>query len=345
MKHIKSLLSLTIIVSMLSAFVAASALTNDKNTETSIAGKYTDVKGTWCENWVYLYGYAKIFDNSDGTFRPDQAITRMEFARLLHKALGININYFAETDISEYYDDVKSGDAGCNELYDLVTCGIIDTKKSFQPNEPIKRDEMIHFIMNAFRYSVGNDYAFIEIFHIFEDEKDIKPEYSTDIQHSFILGLVKGRKGNYLFPLEKTTRAEAVTIAGRLVDLEEKLNSSVIVKASAVETSDGLDMSITISNKTDKTISIDHSSQQLFDFAIFDKQGNSLYRWSANRMFLQMVGTSKIEPGDEMVLSDTLDAAEYSLIKSKAATIKAYIIGTSSDFSINPDGYFVTDIS
>lgn len=345
MKHIRSLVLLALIISMLASTVSAAALTAEKSASTSAVGSYNDIKGTWSEKWVSSYGYSEIFSNSDGSFRPDQAITRMEFARLLHKALGISINYFAATDISEYYNDVKSGDAGCNELYDLVTCGIIETKTSFRPNETLKRDEMIHFIMNAFHYAAGNDYAFIEIYHIFEDDADIKPEYSTDIQHSFILGLVTGRNNNLLFPLETATRAETVTIVGRLVELEKKLEASVTVKASAMETSDGLKMEIVIANSTDKTVTINHSSQQMFDFAVFDNRGNSIYRWSANRMFAQMVTTSEIAPGDELVLSDTLAETDYALIKSKAATIKAYIVGTSFDFTVNSDGYFVTDIS
>lgn len=345
MKHIRSLVLLALIISVLASIASAAALTAEKSAGTSAVGSYNDIKGSWSEKWVGSYGYSEIFSNSDGSFRPDQAITRMEFARLLHKALGISINYFAATDIGEYYNDVKSGDAGCNELYDLVTCGIIDTKTSFRPNEPLKRDEMIHFIMNAFHYFAGEDYAFIEIYHIFGDDADIKPEYSTDIQHSFILGLVNGRNSNYLYPLESATRAEAVTIVGRLVELEQKLEASVTVNASATETTDGFKLEIIIANNTDKTVTIDHSSQQMFDFAVFDNKGNSLYRWSANRMFIQMVSTSEIAPGDELVLSDTISTEEYSQFKGKAATIKAYIVGTSSDFTINEDGYFVTPIA
>ena len=345
MKHIRQLLFIVLVISMISAFVSAAAVTADKSSNSSVTVNYSDITGTWSEKWVSSYGYSEIFSSSDGLFHPDKAITRMEFARLLHKALGISINYFAATDISEYFNDVKSGDVGCNELYDLVTCGIIDTKTSFRPNDAIKRDEMIHYVMNAFHYAVGNDYAFIEIYHIFKDDSDIKPEYSTDIQHSFILGLVTGKNNNSVFPNEAATRAEAVTITGRLVELESKLDSSVTVKASATQTSDGLKMELVIANNTNKAITIDHSSQQLFDFEIFDKNGNSLYRWSANRMFAQMVTTSKIASGEELVLSDTLSAKDYSVIKEKAATMKAYIVGTSSDFTINSEGYFVKDFS
>ncbi len=34
-------------------------------------------------------------------FNPNSKITRIEFVRLLHKALGITINYFAAPDIKD----------------------------------------------------------------------------------------------------------------------------------------------------------------------------------------------------------------------------------------------------
>ena len=106
MKHIKSIVLLILIISMLSSLISAAALTAEKGANTSVILSYNDIKGTWSEKWVESYGYSEIFSNSDGSFRPEQAITRMEFARLLHKALGININYFAATDIGDYYNDV-----------------------------------------------------------------------------------------------------------------------------------------------------------------------------------------------------------------------------------------------
>ncbi len=258
---------------------------------------------------------------------------------MLHKALGISIKYFAATDIAEYYNDVKNSDVGASALYDLVTCGIIDTKTSFRPNDAIKRDEMIHYVMNAFRYTFGDDYAFIEIYHIFADNKDIRAEFSTDIQHACILELVKGKNNNYLFPLASATRAEGVTIVGRLVELKQKLDSKVAVEATVKKESGGLKLSLTVTNNSDKEISISHSSQQLFDFALYDDKGETLYFWSANRMFAAVVTTTKIAAGEKLVLGDTISSAEYALIKGNISYAKGFITGTSPDFSVDHEGY------
>ncbi len=343
MRKIKKLMLSALIVSLLTLALPLQAIAEDvsnvNDNKLISANSYKDVSGTWFEKWAGAYGYQEIFSNGDGLFSPDQAITRMEFARMLHKALGINMNYFAATDIAEYYNDVKSSDKGANELYDLVTCGIIDTKNSFRPSDTLSRDEMIHFIMNAFRHFAGSDYAITEIYRLFEDDKDIRPEYSTDIQHSCNLGLVNGRSGNYLFPRDAATRAEAVTIAGKLAELLNKIESKVSVQAKAFEEDGALRMTLTVRNDSDKTLKIYHSSQQLFDFKVFDKNGNSLYCWSADRMFAQVLSTTEIAPRKEIVFSDTIGKETYSKFKDSMKTIVGYIIGTSDDFKIDANGY------
>ena len=55
-----------------------------------------------------------------------------------------------------------------------------------------------------------------------------------------------------------------------------------------------------------------------------------------------IVTTTEIKPNEEIAFSGVLDAETYAAMKDKIACIKAYIVGTSSDFTINPDGYWVT---
>lgn len=338
MKKIRNIAISLLAASLLLIALPAKALAEPASVAAG-SQSYKDTNGVWFEKWAETYGYTEIFSNGDGLFHAETSITRMEFVRMLHKALGININYFAATDISEYFDDVKNSDKGVNELYDLVTGGIIDTKVSFSPSEKLSRDEMIHFIINAYEYFVGKDYAVPAIYRIFEDDADIRPEYSTDIQTACAFNLVNGRNNNLLCPRDSATRAEAVTLAGKLAENLNNIKNGVTVKASASETGGGLRLSLSILNSTDKAITINHSSQQIFDFAVFGASGDSLYRWSANRMFAQMVTTTKIEPGKEVVFSDIIAAETYSAFKDKMKTVVGYLVGTSDDFEVNSDGY------
>ena len=342
MKAIRKLIFSVLIVSMLSVFAPIKVLAASN---TAAATQYKDVKGQWFEKWANTYGYSEIFSNGDNCFNPNQPISRMEFARLIHKALGININYFAATSITEYYNDVKNSDKGSNELYDLVTSGIIDTKGSFRPNEQLKRDEMIHFAVNAFYYIAGRDYAIADTgIKPFADDSDIKADYKSDIYRAVMLGLITGRDNNLLKPLEGASRAESVAVVGRLAELLNTLKKSVAVTASASEENGELILNLTIKNNSDKTIAIEHGYGQLFDFTAQDVSGKEIYRWSAGRMFPMMITTTKIEPGKETVFTDRIEAKTYSTIKDKLASVKAYIVGTSTDFKISSNGYFVSNI-
>ncbi|MGI5985936.1 MAG: hypothetical protein GXY01_10995 [Clostridiales bacterium] len=350
MKFARNIILSALIMSMFAAMVPATALSSsaDSSEETCIAiyGPYSDIKGGWFEKWVKSYGCTDIFSNEEGRFYPERSITRMEFARMLHNALNIEINYFAPTDISEYYNDVKSGDTGANELYDLVTCGIIDTKGSFGPSEKLDRDEMSHYIMNAFYYLSGEDYAIaVSDIKAFADDSEIREAYKNDIYRSAILGLVNGRGDGFVKPRGDATRAEAVTVAGRLAELVKEQKSNVVVKASAKEDKGELNLSVSIVNNTDKTVVIEHGYGQLFDFTIQDKNGEQLYHWAADKLFPMMIMWTKIAPGEEAVFSDKVEPEVYSCIKNEIAAVKAYITGTSSDFKINSEGYIVSDIS
>lgn len=347
MKCIKKAVLSILILSLITLAIPTQALAENVAVTSGkvIASKnsYTDITGSWCEKWAEAYGYQDIFSNGDGQFKPNQAITRMEFARMLHKALDININYFAATDIAEYYKDVKNSDTGASALYDLVTLGIIDDKDNFRPTATLDRDEMVHYVMNAFYHFAGDKYALPAIYVMpFTDAADIKNGYDNGIVQAALLGLINGRGGKLFCPREASTRAEAVTLAGKLAELLKSIETDVSVKASASEENGGLRLTLTISNNSNKTVTINHSSQQLFDFKVFDINGNSLYCWSANRMFAQMVTTTEIAPGKEIVFSDLVDTATYGTFKVKMKTIVGYITGSSLDFTIDSNGYFTS---
>lgn len=301
---------------------------------------YTDLDADWYRDAVKTFGYPEIFGESE-QFLPRKTITRMEFARLLHRALGININYFAATDIAEHFDDVKNDDIGASQLYDLVTAGIVTPGGSFGPDAPLTREVMVHWAIKALDYATGGDYAMILIMpEPFDDDDQIADEYKNDIVKAVILGLIKGRGDNMLFPKDGATRAEAVTVVSRLVNLIDSLTQKgVEVFASAAETDGALEMTLTIVNNTSETVTIEHTSGQKYDFQIFDAEGETLYTWSANKMFMQMLGTTEIAAGESLTFTDTLSAAEYAAIKDKAVELRAYIVGTA-DF-IDPNGYSV----
>ncbi len=338
----KIILLLILIFSLLisTSSVIAAETTDNSQTTAIEQSKYQDISGCWFENSVEKYGYPDIFANSNQMFYPNNKITKMEFVRMLHQALNININYFAATNISDYFNDVDNGDIGASELYDLVTSGIVDKENSFGPDEQLDRDEMVHYIINALDYVTNGEYAMILIMPVpFADDAQINTYYKNDIVKAVVLKIINGRGNNMLYPNQGATRAEAVTVVDRLVTLLDDFNTDVAVETTATETNNGLQMTLAITNNSDTTITIDHSSGQKYDFDLLDAQGETLYCWSADKAFMMMMTTTQIAPGEKIEFTEVLDNQTYQPIKAKVNSVKVYIIGTSQDFTINSNGY------
>lgn len=303
---------------------------------------YTDVAGKWYAAAVSEYGYPEVFFDGQGSFYEDRKITRMEFVRLLHRALNIQINYFAAPDVSDSFDDMQNSDVWSNELIDLVTVGIIESGGSFRPNEPLLREEMIHWTIKALDHKTGGTYPVIMMMPApFADDADIAEAYRGNIVTAVLLKLVNGRGDNRLFPKDGATRAEAVAVVYRLMTLQAGYGAEVGVHASALRSEGGsIAMSLTIRNQTDEPILISHTSGQQYDFKLFDAKGNNVYTWSADKMFIAALTETGIGAGEDRVFSDTIDAGTNDLIAT-AVSMKAYIVGTSEDFSIESEGYEV----
>jgi hypothetical protein len=182
------------------------------------SNKYTDIKGHWAENAIMTYADQAVFSDKDGKFLPSKPVTRSEFVLMLHRALGISIQYFVAVDIKDYYSDVNNGDIYSYALYDLATMGIIDYRGTFRPNEILPRDEMVHIIMNALKNELGGNLPVNNMMPImFKDDSQITEAFKSDVYRALLLQLVNGR-GNAVFdPLTGTTRAEAAIMMERLV--------------------------------------------------------------------------------------------------------------------------------
>lgn len=258
----KNILVLIIAVIILLTAIPVMAAGNSddikiKKDNQSAADIYDDISDCWCKESVEKFDYTDIFSKSEGKFYPNKKITRMEFVRILHMALHININYFAATDIKDFFDDVKNDDVGAGNLYDLVITGIVDKKGSFGSGKQLDRDEMIHYIINALNYKTNGEYSVIKMMPVpFNDDDKIKPEYKNDVIESVLLQLIYGRGNNMLFPDQGATRAESAAVTARLVNLLKTLNTDIEVLTSAAVTDGGLKMSIVIKNNTDNALTI-----------------------------------------------------------------------------------------
>lgn len=112
-------------------------------------GGYSDVNGHWAASAIaYCSKYGVFNGYEDGTFRPDQSITRQEFALVMARLDGVlTAGSMPFTDISE------AGEWALGGIYTAYTKGWVNgyTDGSFKPLAYIQRDEAVK-ILNAYLY-------------------------------------------------------------------------------------------------------------------------------------------------------------------------------------------------
>jgi hypothetical protein len=306
---------------------------------------FSDIAGHWGKDSIMDTAEYINFLAEDGKFMPDKALTRSEFVLMLQKSLGIQIMYFKKTDITEFFSDVTNEDVYASALVDLVTANIIDDEGLFRPNDILKREEMVHYIMNAYRYKAGDTYKLIKLaYKPFADDESIDSAFSGDIALAEYYGIIKRPLSNKVFPKDTATRAQGATVIDRLLkllgkDAAEQEASRVLIKPSA-QVKDGLIiMKLAITNNTEKEVYISHNSGQKVDFQLLDSNREVLYTWSAYKSFIMALTGTVVGPGETLEFNEAVELNIYGDTLEKAVFMKAYITGTSEDFTVNADGY------
>lgn len=180
---------------------------------------YSDIAGHWAEEvianlseWRIVGGYP------DGSFRPDQPVTRAQFAAMLVRALKL-----AETprDKPAGFVDVPTGAWHHRAVSTAVEAGLVAgySEHFFRPNEAITREQMAAMVSRALGgetvyYSPEN-----QILAGYIDQQEIsawaRPSVSLMVKHE----IMKGRAENKITPQGITTRAEATAVLLRMFDL------------------------------------------------------------------------------------------------------------------------------
>jgi len=161
-----------------------------------------DINGHWAQaNIEALVAVGAISGNPDGTFRPDQKISRAEFASVLVHAFALQPGSAKTfTDTENHWAQSAISIAYANG----IITGYSDTQ--FGPADTITREQMAVMIVKAAKVATGAGTA------DFADAAQI-----SDGAVPFVLAAVdnqfmNGYPGNLFGPAQGASRAEAVTV-------------------------------------------------------------------------------------------------------------------------------------
>lgn len=168
-------------------------------------------KSDWSNHWGkdnIRKAMDKGWVDKSTTFRPNDAINRAEFIKIVNKAFG-----YTEVG-SESFDDVNEKDWFYKDICIAMKAGYINGKSptKFDPESYITREEVAK-IATTIMNNTDTDYDKISGF---TDAKDVSDWAKPYVEGALEAGYLKGNPGNTIKPQGQTTRAESVVILGRM---------------------------------------------------------------------------------------------------------------------------------
>nr|DAU04062.1 MAG TPA: Mac 1 [Caudoviricetes sp.] len=230
-----------------------------------------DISGHWAKKEINQFissGYVNGYE--DGTFRPDNSITRAEFVKLVNKYFRFNNK-----------EDIKFSDINTNDWYYKDICiaskaGYINgyEDKTFKPNKTITREE-VSKILISIKNKQDNVY---DKLNKYPDKNKVSNWAKPYVEGAIEQGYLKGNDLGLLNPTNNITRAESITILSRVSKerseiKDETKNEAPVITATenlTLEVGQKFDMSmlnVKVSDKEDKNLDVKYEGKVNTDLA------------------------------------------------------------------------------
>lgn len=181
----------------------------------------SDISNHWAEKEVTYFLQKQIISGyPDGSFRPDNSITRVEFYKIINGLLGFVdkgvVNYNDVNKLDWFYPEVEKG----------IAAKYLSGYGNLYPNKNILRNEVARIIGTVFDLDVNPSYA-----NIFSDSSAMNLEDKGYIGALANEGYISGYPDGSFRPFGEITRAEVVkilsNISGEIINLRTFKNMLV----------------------------------------------------------------------------------------------------------------------
>lgn len=179
--------------------------------------EFTDIAGHWAEDSIKQAAAKKIVGGyPNGTFKPNNPVTRAEFTVMLAGALNLDGQGAALT----FTDNGQIGQWARRAVALSLQMEIVNGYKdgSFRPDKRITRAEMASMIANALKLPRSVNTTTTG----FADDEDIPAWAKGAVGAIRKLGIANGRGGNTFVPSDTATRAEAVVMLLKMLEVLEQ---------------------------------------------------------------------------------------------------------------------------
>ncbi|SET70055.1 S-layer homology domain-containing protein [Natronincola peptidivorans] len=226
----KKIMALILSVIMVLGSFTISFAQTDLEIKNDGVSTFKDIKGHWAANAINKWSDYGIINGYNGSFRPNDSITRGEMAVILNNMMDYQVA------AQNKFTDLKSGRFYTDAILKANAAGIIKGDGStVRPTDKITREEAAVMLAKAFALDVSTGGI------SFNDSASIATWASGYIKTMEAKGYVKGTNNNFM-PKSNITRAETVTIIDNIVKAyytkagtdTDNVNGIAVIKVSDV---------------------------------------------------------------------------------------------------------------
>lgn len=183
--------------------------------------RFADLSGHWAESSVSEASGCGIVDGfDDGTFRPNDPVTRAQFITMLVRAKGFDKSGPTVPASIVFADREAISSWAAVAVSVAAQRGIVNgyEDRTFRPDELVTRAEMITMTARASNLQTGPEAEL----SMFADAADIPDWAEGYVAAAWQNGTVQGRENGRFAPQEHTTRAEAAVLLLRWIRLADQ---------------------------------------------------------------------------------------------------------------------------
>lgn len=179
----------------------------DKQASVTNTSGLLDVQNHWASTSINKLATRKIMNGyPDGTFLPDNKISRAEFACVIVTTMNLPIQQDSPL---KFADNDSIGNWAKPDIAAAVQAGILNgyEDNTFRASNSISRMEMAIMVANAMKKTPSQNPQLN-----FADSSSVPPWAAGFIKIAVDNGIIKGKGNNLFAPNDNATRAEAATM-------------------------------------------------------------------------------------------------------------------------------------
>lgn len=176
----------------------------------TVVQNFTDIGGHWAATQVEKWNARGVVQGDHGKFEPDRALTRAEWVALINRAFQLpNVK-------SSQFSDVQETDWYASEIQSAVAAGYIEGYEDgqFKPTANLSREQAAVTLAKLLKLKQDNTVSVS-----FNDDDQISGWSKSSVYAAVNSGLMRGYASQEFHPKDHLTRAEAIVMLDRAIDL------------------------------------------------------------------------------------------------------------------------------